>query len=98
MKISEFQDLIKELYFKKDCKRGVKNTFIWLVEEIGELATLLKKNNIDTNKISEELADIIAWTNSLANLLNIDLEHALINKYPNQCKKCGNKPCRCNNE
>jgi len=98
MKISEFQDLMKELYFKKDYKRGVKNTFIWLVEEIGELATLLKKDNIDTNKISEELADIIAWTNSLANLLNIDLEHALFSKYPNQCKKCGNKPCRCKNE
>jgi len=98
MKISEFQDLMKELYFKKDYKRGVKNTFIWLVEEIGELATLLKKDKTDTNKISEELADIIAWTNSLANLLNIDLEHALLSKYPNQCKKCGNKPCRCKNE
>ena len=98
MKISEFQDLMKELYFQKDSKRGVKNTFIWLVEEIGELATLLKKDNIDTDQISEELADIIAWTNSLANLLNIDLEQALFNKYPNQCKKCGNKPCRCKNE
>lgn len=95
MEISEFQSLIRELYFKKDNNRGISRTFIWLVEEIGELATLLKEENIDHRKVSEELADIIAWTSSLANLLNIDLDHALFKKYPNFCKKCGNKPCSC---
>jgi len=94
MKISEFQNLMKELYYHRDSKRGINGTFIWLVEEIGELATLLKKNS-ETNKVSEELADIIAWTNSLANLFNIDLETALFNKYPNKCRKCNSNPCKC---
>ena len=97
MKISEFQELIRNLYFKKDSKRGINNTFIWLIEEIGELATLLNKRLIDTAKISEELADIIAWTTSIANLMEIDLEKALAFKYPDKCKKCDANPCQCEN-
>ncbi len=95
MKISEFQDLMRKLYIHQDSKRGVKNTFIWLVEEVGELATILKGTKIDKLKATEELADIIAWTNSIANLLDIDLEHALNDKYPNKCKKCDSIPCKC---
>ena len=95
MKISEFQKLIKNLYIEQDQKRGLQNTFIWLIEEIGELAHILKNPEIDTNSVSEELADIIAWTTSLANLLNIDLEDALFRKYPNMCIKCKSNPCTC---
>jgi NTP pyrophosphatase (non-canonical NTP hydrolase) len=97
MKISEFQELIRNLYFKKDSKRGINSTFMWLVEEIGELATLLNKKLIDSANISEELADIIAWTTSIANLMEIDLEKALALKYPGKCKKCNANPCQCKN-
>jgi len=98
MKISEFQNLIKELYFKQDKVRGLNSTFIWLIEEIGEFARVLKSGKIDKNKASEELADIFAWTNSLANLLDIDLEFALSNKYPDKCIKCKTNPCICSIE
>ncbi len=40
MKISDFQNLMKELYLHRDSNRGISNTFIWLIEEIGELAFL----------------------------------------------------------
>ena len=95
MNISDFQNLIKKLYYQKDLNRGLKSTFIWLVEEIGELATLLNSQNIDKEKLSEELADIIAWTFSIANLKEIDMEKALLSKYPNKCKKCYSSPCKC---
>jgi len=95
MKISEFQKNIKELYFEQDLKRGIHTTFIWLVEEIGELARSLKRKEIDNKGTSEELADIIAWTNSLANLLGIDLESAISKKYPGVCFKCSSNPCIC---
>ncbi|MHA1255674.1 MAG: hypothetical protein ACTSPS_08765 [Promethearchaeota archaeon] len=39
--MSEFQALLKKLYLHKDLNRGIKGTYIWLIEEIGELATLL---------------------------------------------------------
>jgi NTP pyrophosphatase (non-canonical NTP hydrolase) len=95
MKISDFQNLIQDLYLQKDLKRGVHSTFIWLVEEVGELATLLNSKSLDKIKISQELADIVAWTVSIANILHIDLETALYDKYPNICKKCGSSPCKC---
>ena len=95
MKISEFQKLMRDLYFHQDSKRGLEGTFIWLVEEMGELASLLKENKIQKDKTAEELADIIAWTGSIANLLEIDLENALKKKYPNKCSKCDSIPCRC---
>ena len=98
MKISEFQRLMKDLYFHQDSKRGIEKTFIWLVEEVGELARTLKEDkNLDLIKISEEIADIIAWTCSLSNLLDVDLEKALIDKYPNKCLKCNSAPCQCSN-
>ncbi len=95
MKISEFQNLIKDLYFEQDRNRGVEGTFIWLVEEIGEFARILRKKEIDIENASEELADIIAWTSSLANLLEIDLESSISNKYPEKCLRCKSKPCIC---
>jgi NTP pyrophosphatase (non-canonical NTP hydrolase) len=98
MKISEFQRLMKDLYFHQDSKRGFEKTFIWLVEEVGELASTLKQGaELDSKKISEEMADIIAWMSSLANLLEIDLEKALYDKYPNKCIKCNSNPCLCSN-
>jgi NTP pyrophosphatase (non-canonical NTP hydrolase) len=96
MKISDFQNLIKELYYHQDYERGTEKTFIWLIEEIGELANLLKEKNIIKQKVEQEIADIIAWTCSLASLLDIDVESALIKKYPNKCLKCNSNPCCCN--
>ncbi len=95
MELSNFQKLIRDLYFQKDKKRGIQGTFIWLVEEVGELAHLLKNKELDLNNISQELADIIAWTASIANLLNIDLQKAFAEKYPLKCSKCGQNPCNC---
>ena len=66
-----------------------------LTEEVGELANILKKPYPDKNEASEELADIFAWTTSLANLLEIDLEKVLSAKYPNMCIKCKSNPCLC---
>ncbi len=105
MKISDFQDLISDLYLDRDMERGVNKTFLWFVEEIGELSEairhyLAEKGNSDLNlknlnHIGEEIADSIAWISSLANILEIDLEKALFKKYPNKCIKCGSKPCQC---
>lgn len=92
MEIREFQDLIKAIYYEKDAKRGKDGTFRWLCEEVGELAKAIRENNRENLK--EEFSDVLAWTFSLANLFNIDLEDA-INKYKNGCPKCGKIPCEC---
>ncbi|HIP62996.1 MAG TPA: nucleotide pyrophosphohydrolase [Archaeoglobus profundus] len=96
MSIRDFQNLIRDLYYERDSKRGIDKTMLWIVEEIGELAEAVRKN--DRKAIGEEMADVFAWLVSLANLLNIDLEEEVKKKYPGYCIKCGKKPCECKDD
>lgn len=91
--ISEFQGLMRQLYFHRDSKRGVKGTFDWLVEEVGELEEALHGES--KKALEEEFADVIAWLASLANITGIDLEQVSLRKYPHKCPKCGCSPCQC---
>lgn len=43
MDLRDFQNLIKEMYFEKDVARGVSGTYMWLAEELGELASDLRQ-------------------------------------------------------
>ena len=36
--LADFQNLIRDMYYEKDIRRGVDGTFMWLMEEIGELS------------------------------------------------------------
>jgi NTP pyrophosphatase (non-canonical NTP hydrolase) len=74
MKIGEFQQLISDRYQKRDLQRGTPATFMWFVEEIGELATALAGSD-QANK-QEEFADVFAWLCTLANINDVDLEEA----------------------
>ena len=84
--------MMRQLYFERDKKRGIPKTFCWLVEEIGELAKSVNKQNIDIN---EEFADVLAWLCSLANLYEIDLEKVAVDKYNYKCPRCNSKSCKC---
>ena len=96
MSIRDFQNLIRDLYYERDSKRGIDKTMLWIVEEVGELAEAVRKN--DRKAIGEEMADVFAWLVSLANLFNIDLEEEVKKKYPGYCVKCGKKPCECKDD
>jgi NTP pyrophosphatase (non-canonical NTP hydrolase) len=91
--IYEFQNMMKKIYFERDCKRGLKGTFDWLVDEVEELGEAME--GTDKEAIEKEFADVIAWLASLANMIDIDLEKATLNKYPNKCPKCNQTPCDC---
>ncbi len=93
MHISEFQVMMRRLYFHRDSKRGTEGTYAWLVDEVRELGEALDKN--DREELAKEFADVIAWLASLANIMGIDLEKAALAKYPNKCPKCQSSPCAC---
>jgi NTP pyrophosphatase (non-canonical NTP hydrolase) len=92
MRLSEFQELIKEIYFEKDSKRGLAGTFMWFSEEVGELSRALLQK--DHPRTEEELADVAAWLVSMASIAGVDIEKA-VQKYADGCPKCGEIPCRC---
>ena len=74
MHISEFQRLISSKYEKRDRDRGVPATFMWFIEEVGELATTLA--SVDKKNKEEEFADVFAWLCTLANISGVELEKA----------------------
>ena len=78
MTIEEFQRFIRQKYYATDSKRGTAGTFMWFVEEVGELASALAGDE-KLNK-EEEFADVLAWLCTLANINDVDLEKA-IRKY-----------------
>ncbi len=87
--ISGFQKHISDKYEKVDRERGTPRTFMWLMEEIGELATAL--NGTDRENLSEEFADVIAWLCTLANINDIDLAGAIYKKYLSENPPKGHK-------
>lgn len=93
MTVGEFQDLIRRLYGDRDAERGLPRTFMWLVEEVGELARALQDE--DPQRIREEFADVLAWLTTLATLADIDLQAAAAERYGAGCPKCEQLPCRC---
>jgi NTP pyrophosphatase (non-canonical NTP hydrolase) len=88
MKISEFQRLISKKYEKRDRQRGIPATFMWFIEEVGELATALMSE--DHKNKEEEFADVFAWLCTLANISDVDLENACAKYTGNNVK--GFKP------
>jgi len=78
MTIAEFQKWIYDRYYPTDSARGTPATFMWFIEEVGELATALAGKD-QANK-EEEFADVLAWLCTLANINGVSLEHA-IEKY-----------------
>lgn len=93
MHVSEFQKMMRQIYFQRDSQRGVEGTYNWLKEEVDELGEALKAN--DKKALEDEFADVVAWLASLANIANVDLEKAAFNKYAHTCPKCKHAPCQC---
>src|ERR1044071_680192 len=82
--LAAFQQLIRERYSPTDSARGTPGTFMWFIEEVGELATALHNNAPgkapsadDRANLDEEFADVLAWLTTLANINGVDLERAL---------------------
>lgn len=96
LSIADLQRHIRQMYYEKDVVRGVDGTFMWLMEEVGELASALRGD--DRQNLAEEFADVIAWLVTIANVADIDLSAALSAKYGNGCPGCSRLVCTCPSE
>ena len=94
--LADFQQLIRTMYYDKDIARGVDGTFMWLMEEVGELAAALRQGEHQDRL--EEFADVLAWLATIANVAGVDLSEAVQRKYGSGCPGCGQLVCVCPNE
>jgi NTP pyrophosphatase (non-canonical NTP hydrolase) len=93
MTLPELQQLIRDIYGTKDERRGVEGTFMWFMQEVGELATALRGGSEEEREL--EFADVLAWLSTLANAAGIDLDAAVRRKYGAGCPGCSMTPCVC---
>ncbi len=91
--LPQLQALIRDAYDAKDRRRGVEGTFMWFMEEVGELASALRSGPPDA--LAAEFADVLAWLATLANIAGVDLDAAVQAKYGGGCPGCGRSPCVC---
>lgn len=95
--VRQMQELIRERYSATDAERGTPGTFMWLIEEVGELATSLHEcapgqtpTEEQLHNLEEEFADVLAWLTTLANINGVDLTKAL-SKYTDRTRVSGVK-------
>jgi len=93
MTIAEFQDVVRRTYLAKDSTRPGGGTFLWFVEEVGELAEAIREG-APRKALAEEFADVFAWLVSLANIHGVEMDEA-VSKYARGCPRCGKIPCSC---
>lgn len=93
LSLAELQALIARMYSSKDEARGIDGTFMWLIEEVGELAAALREGSRDD--MAAEFADVLAWLATIANVAEVDLTQAVLDKYGTGCPGCGEMVCRC---
>jgi NTP pyrophosphatase (non-canonical NTP hydrolase) len=94
LSLRDLQELILQMYGAKDVARGVDGTFMWLMEEVGELAAALREGTPE--ELALEFADVLAWLATIANVAGVDLDAAVRKKYGSGCPGCGQFVCRCN--
>ena len=93
MLLSDLQNMIRETFGAKDASRGVDGTFMWFMQEVGELATALRSGTHAER--AAEFADVLAWLATLANIADVDLARAVAAKYGDGCPGCAKTPCAC---
>jgi NTP pyrophosphatase (non-canonical NTP hydrolase) len=92
MTLEQFQSIIDDTYGERDAERGLERTFMWLVEEVGELARALRSES-HQRKV-EEFSDVLAWLTTTASLAGVDMQEAAA-RFERGCPKCDAKPCDC---
>jgi NTP pyrophosphatase (non-canonical NTP hydrolase) len=93
LSLADLQALIDRMYSRKDQARVVDGTFMWLMEEVGELAAALRSGTKE--ELAAEFADVLAWLATIANVAEIDLNAAVMKKYGHGCPGCGQMVCAC---
>lgn len=90
--VASFQRSIEATFLERDRRRGLAGTFVWFVEEVGELARALHREG--RAQLESEFIDVAAWLVSLASIRGVDLEKAAA-KYADGCPRCRKTPCGC---
>ena len=89
--ISQFQNYISNLYRDVNEPRPIEYLYSYLFRTSAYLSRIIGEQK----DAKEHFIKVFSWLFAISEKLNIDLEHALVRKYPNMCPYCMAKPCVC---
>ena len=83
--LADFQELIRTMYLEKDVARGIDGTFMWLIEEVGELAAALRDGSHEEKlgEFADVLVDVEDWSENYPekdfdSFTSIETPHGLV--------------------
>lgn len=80
--LRDLQRIAQQVYGKYDLNASI----VWFVEEIGELVAAIRKRK-DRDFVKEELGDVFAWVLCLSNILEQDLDGAVIESIDKEVRR-----------
>lgn len=101
--LSDWQKWLHGVYNLKNQERGVDYTIGRLSDELVELIALehfaskMKPDELRLQRMLE-VADLTAWTLAIGNLLEINVQTVVEERYGNGCPTCGAFPCSCSSD
>lgn len=90
--LKDWQLFISELYRAENSRLSPMNALVAMMKDVGDLAMIQRKRD-PQNEITLKLAAILAWTLTIAQLLQLDLSTVVNEKYDNRCPECGKEIC-----
>jgi len=103
--ISQCVEHVRHMYGKINQGKCIYFACLRLNEEIGEVKNAHLFDGYWDNKvylgtrrwsIALEFADVFAWIFSIADIIEVDLEKEIRDRYGGVCKRCEKRPCKCN--
>jgi len=90
--LSEWQFFVSELYRQENSTLSPMNALVSLMKDVGDLS-MLNRKRVAPDQVTSKLAAILAWTMTLAQLLNLDLSDLVYQKYDSHCPVCRKETC-----
>jgi NTP pyrophosphatase (non-canonical NTP hydrolase) len=90
--LQQWQIFISKLYQRENLLLTPMNALIAMMKDVGDLA-MLNRKRAGLNQMTSKLAAILAWTLTVAQLLQLDLATIVYDKYDDHCPICGGAIC-----
>ncbi len=90
--LTDWQSFISQVYRAENARLSPMNALVAMMKDVGDLAMIHRKRE-SQKEVTLKLAAILAWTLTIAQLLQLDLSTIVNKKYDNQCPECGKEIC-----
>jgi NTP pyrophosphatase (non-canonical NTP hydrolase) len=90
--LHEWQVFISKVYQDENSRLSPMNALVAMMKDVGDLAMIHRKRDPQT-ELTLKLAAILAWTLTIAQLLQLNLSEVVNDKYDDRCPECGKEIC-----